>query len=85
MSTLQLQQYIESSDLSESDKNVWLRTMEVMDDEQAQAVIDAVGEDPHKLEAFTRNVKLKQIAFANGDLTLLEQILKEESDEIARL
>lgn len=71
--------------MSQADKDMWLRTLEIMDDEQAQAVMEAVGSDPHELEEMTRNIKLKQVAFANGDLALLDQILEEETADIAQL
>lgn len=80
----QLQHLVENSALSAQDKDMWLRTLEMLDDEQAQAIYAAVGNDPHELDTFTRNVKLKQIAFASGDEALLDQILQEEEDELLK-
>jgi hypothetical protein len=85
MAIVRLQRLIESSGLSEADKDMWLHTLEVIDDEQAQAVLDAVGADLHELESFTHNLKLKQIAFARGDDTLLDQLLEEEVEEFTHL
>jgi 2-hydroxychromene-2-carboxylate isomerase len=85
MSISQLQQVVEDSGLSQSDKDLWLHALELMDDEQAQAIMESVGDDPEELEAFTRNLKLKQVAFASGDRALMDQILEEETEEIQRL
>jgi hypothetical protein len=85
MSISRLQQFVEDSGLSQADKDLWLHTLEFIDDEQAQGILESVGDDPHELEAFTRNLKLKQVAFANGDEALLQQVLDEESDEMTRL
>jgi len=79
-----LQQLVEGSNLPESDKDIWLITLEMMDDEQAQAILDSVADDPQELETLTRNMKMKQVAFANGDDALLSQVLEDEKEELAR-
>jgi hypothetical protein len=85
MSVSQLQQLIENSTLSETDKDMWLHTMEILDDEHADAILDVVRDDPHELDVMTRNLKLKQIAFADGDENLLNQILDEEKENLSRV
>jgi hypothetical protein len=77
-----LQRRIEDSELSEQDKGFWLKILETMDDEQAQMILDSVEDDEHELSALTRNIKLKQVAFATGDDMLLGQILEDEAEEI---
>jgi len=61
---------------------MWLHTMEMLDDEQAAAILEVVGEDPHELDELTRNIKLKQIAFATGDEELLGHILETEKEDL---
>ena len=85
MGVSDLQKLVDASSLPEQDKDLWLHALEVMDDEQAQAVLDAVADDPHELEALTRNVKLKQVALASGDHALLDQILEDETEDIYRI
>jgi hypothetical protein len=59
---------------------MWLRAMEHMDDEDAEAVLEAARDDEHELELLTRNLKLKQIAVKSGDGALLRQVEREEED-----
>lgn len=80
----ELQRLVEGSELSAQDKDLWLRALEMMDDEQAQAILESVADDPTELEALTRNVKLKQVAFAQGDHTLMEQVLEDEVADVSR-
>lgn len=81
----ELQRVVEGSTLSPQDKEVWLHALELMDDEQAQVILEAVADDPTELEALTRNVKLKQVAFAHGDRALLDQILEDEAADTSRV
>ena len=85
MAISQLQHVIDNSALSEADKDLWLRAMELLDEEQAEAILEAVQNDPHELEDLTRNLKIKQVAFATGDESLMNQILEEEKTEISDL
>jgi hypothetical protein len=82
MAVSELQQVIEQSELSGPEKDLWLRALEVLDDEQAQSVLEAVQNDPAELEALTRNLKVKQVAIATKDRPLMQQIIEEEVDEI---
>ena len=84
MAVSELQQVVEQSDLSGPEKDLWLRALEVMDDEQAQSVLEAVQTDPTELETLTRNLKVKQVAIATKDRPLMKQVLDEEIDDIAR-
>ena len=85
MGVSDLQQLVDASSLSQSDKDLWLHALEIMDDEQAQSVLDAIADDPQELEALTRNVKLKQVALASGDHALLDQILEDEVEDLSRI
>ena len=85
MAISQLQEFIESSTLSDNDKDIWLRAMEVLDDDQAEVILETVKEDPHELEDLTRNLKMKQVAFATNDEALMDQILDEEKEEVSDL
>ena len=82
MAVSELQQHIEQSELSGPEKDLWLRALEVMDDEQALSVLEAVSDDPAELEALTRNLKVKQVAIATKDRPLMRQILDGEIDDI---
>lgn len=82
MAISELQQFVEQSELSGPEKDLWLRALEVMDDEQAQSVLEAVQSDPGELEALTRNLKVKQVALATKDRPLLQQVLEEEIDDL---
>lgn len=64
---------------------MWLRALEALDDDQAQAIVDSIADDPTELETLTRNIKLKQVALASGDTALLDQLLAEETEEITNL
>lgn len=77
-----LQRFIEASHLSAEDKDMWLHALEMMDDEQAQAVLESLDEGGRDLDEMTRNIKLKRIALAQGDDTLLNQILESEEDAV---
>jgi hypothetical protein len=80
MALSELQHLIENSALSGQDKDMWLHTMEMLDDEQAATIVEAAGDDPHELDVLTRNLKLKQIAIASGDADLLQEILGTEKE-----
>lgn len=82
MTISRLQHFIENSALSDRDKDMWLHAMEILDDDQATAILEEVQEDPLELEALTRNLKVKQIAFASGDEKLMDQILEEERETL---
>lgn len=82
MAISELQQFVEQSELSSPEKDLWLRALEVMDDEQAQSVLEAVQNDPGELESLTRNLKVKQVALATKDRPLLQQVLEEEIDDL---
>jgi hypothetical protein len=83
MAVSELQQVVEQSELSSAEKDLWLRALEVMDDEQAQSVLEAVQTDPTELETLTRNLKVKQVAIATKDRPLMKQVLDEEVDDIS--
>jgi hypothetical protein len=85
MAISQLQHVIDNSALSDNDKDLWLRAMELLDEEQAETILQAVQDDPHELEDLTRNLKVKQVAFATGDQALMDQVLEEEKTEISDL
>jgi hypothetical protein len=78
MAVSQLQEFIEQSELSDKDKDMWWHMMDVIDDDHAQAILESLGDNPLELEVLTRNLKLKQIAFKSGDPELFEQIIQEE-------
>jgi hypothetical protein len=82
MAVSELQEKIEQSHLSDKDKDMWVHALEVMDDEQADAILELVGEDDEELNEMTRNIKLKRVAFASGDGKLLDQILEDETHEV---
>jgi hypothetical protein len=85
MALSQLQHFIENSALPDNDKDLWLRAMEILDDDQAEAILEVVKDDPHELDELTRNLKIKQVAFATGDEKLMAQILEEEKEDVADL
>ena len=85
MAISQLQHIIDNSALSVADKDLWLRAMELLDEEQAETIVDVVQDDPQELEDLTRNLKMKQDAFARGDEPLMGQILEEEKAEVPNL
>ncbi len=85
MAISQLQNFIENSALSDQDKDLWLRAMELLDDDQAGEILEAVKDDVHELDELTRNLKVKQVAFATGDQALMDQVLDEEKREITEL
>ena len=85
MAISRLQHVIDNSALSETDKDLWLRALELLDEEQAETIVEVVQDDPHALEGLTRNLKMKQDAFARGDESLMGQILEEEKAEISDL
>lgn len=82
MTISKLQHFIENSALSDQDKDMWLHAMEILDDDQAATILEEVQEDPIELETLTRNLKVKQIAFATGDEKLMGQILEEEKEDL---
>ncbi|MCC6934846.1 MAG: hypothetical protein IT406_04130 [Candidatus Yanofskybacteria bacterium] len=82
MGVAELQRRIESSHLSAEDKDMWLHALEMMDDEQAQEILESLDGDERDLDDMTRNIKVKRIALAQGDGALLNQILASEEDAI---
>ena len=78
----QLQETVEASSLSQEDKDLWLRAMELLDDDQSQTILDVITEDPFELEALTKNLKAKQAAIASGDMTSMDAVLEAEAKEL---
>ena len=84
MALIELQEAVEQSELSGPEKDLWLRALEVMDEEQAQSVLETIRDDPAELDALTRNLKVKQVAVATKDRPLMRQVLNDEIDDIIK-
>jgi uncharacterized LabA/DUF88 family protein len=82
MAVSDLQEKIEQSHLSDKDKDMWVHALELMDDEQADMILEAIGDDDEELNDMTRNIKLKRVALASGDGKLFEQLLDDEVHDI---
>ena len=78
----ELKKIIEESSLSEEDKEVWRRAIELNEPELLEMVYNYLAEEPGKLAWLTEMLKKKMEALKNGDKDLWEEIVKGEVEEI---
>ncbi|MDP3953890.1 MAG: hypothetical protein Q8Q06_00550 [bacterium] len=74
--------FVNSSDLSEDDKELWQIVMQMASEDDVQALLDSIEGDPDHLRVLTENMKLKMKAIDSQDEDLVKDILKQEKEDI---
>lgn len=85
MSKLNLASVIQGSNLSESDKSLWNQAMAVLDDEQAQALLEMIGGEEEHLSWLTENIKMKKEAMTADDRELMRKIVADEKEKLSKI
>jgi hypothetical protein len=80
-----LQEIINQAELSEQDKELWSKFIEVNNEEVVNDIYEVLKDDLGSVGFFTKNLRDKMDAFVNRDSDKLNQIVDEEVDVIKNL
>ena len=73
-----LKAFVEQSDLSQEDKNLWFSVLESLDDAQIKIFENFVDGKEENLKELTDNLKAKRRAFEELDEKALDKIVTSE-------
>ncbi|PIQ67902.1 hypothetical protein COY25_03235 [Candidatus Uhrbacteria bacterium CG_4_10_14_0_2_um_filter_41_7] len=79
MTNIPLQDFIISSNLSDTDKVLWARAFTILNEAQVQVLSDVIENDYSKLSFMTENFKEKHEAFQNRDANAMQATFDKET------
>lgn len=80
-----IKQLIQSSDLSEEDKEMWEDFLDMTDESQKEILADFLEDNEDRLLFLTDNIKMKKGTLEGGDPQLMNKILNAEREVLLEL
>lgn len=74
----QLTQIINTSNLTAEDKELWQQAIENLEEDDLQAILDILNEDPSQLSFLTGNLRTKVNALKSDDQNAWDLAVSEE-------